>query len=234
MPRDADALLIRKWAESGDVATPESQGLARATGWPVSYSQPGGDTPEREVFNQMFREITAMLAELNTHGVLEWDDAINYDHPALVVGSDDLVYISVQDSLNQDPTTDTGDTYWALLLSGLAASVITSGTFAIARIPSLPASQTTSGEFAVARIPNLSAGKVTSGTLGTARIPNLAASKITSGTFVIARIPDLSAGKITSGTFAYARFPDRIRETYLSDDPPDPSDGNDGDIWLEY
>ena len=115
MPRDSDSLLIRKWAASGDVATPESQGLVRATGWPVSYSQAGGDTPEREVFNQMFREITAMLAELNTHGVLEWDDAISYDHPALVMGTDAAVYVSVQDSLNEDPTTDTGNTYWALL-----------------------------------------------------------------------------------------------------------------------
>ena len=201
MPRDADALLIRKWAESGDVATPESQGLARATGWPVSYSQAGGDTPEREVFNQMFREITAMLAELNTHGVLEWDDAINYDHPALVTGSDDLVYISVQDSLNQDPTTDTGDTYWALLLSGLAASVITSGTFAVARIPDLGANKITSGAFAAVRIPNLSADKITFGTFAVARIPNLSADKITSGTLAAARLPAINAAQVDGFSF---------------------------------
>ena len=41
------------------------------------------------------------------------------------------------------------------------------------------ASDITSGAFATARIPNLAASKITSGTLGTARIPTLAQSKIT-------------------------------------------------------
>ena len=51
-----------------------------------------------------------------------------------------------------------------------AATDITSGTFAAARIPSLAASKITSGTFAAARIPNLSASKITSGTFADARI----------------------------------------------------------------
>lgn len=49
------------------------------------------------------------------------------------------------------------------------------------------ASDITSGTFADARIPNLDAGKITTGTFADARIPSLAASKITSGTFPLAR-----------------------------------------------
>ncbi len=74
-------------------------------------------------------------------------------------------------------------------IGSLAASAITSGTFATARIPSLPVSIITSGTFATARIPNLPASIITSGTFATARIPNLPASIITSGTFSTARLP---------------------------------------------
>ena len=50
------------------------------------------------------------------------------------------------------------------------------------------ASDITSGTLADARIPSLAASKITSGTFADARIPSLAASKITSGTFADARI----------------------------------------------
>ena len=53
-----------------------------------------------------------------------------------------------------------------------AASDVTSGTFATARIPNLAASKITSGTFATARIPDLSASKITSGTLNNARLPS--------------------------------------------------------------
>ena len=53
-----------------------------------------------------------------------------------------------------------------------AASDVTSGTFATARIPSLAASKITSGTFATARIPDLSASKITSGTLSNNRLPD--------------------------------------------------------------
>ena len=112
-PRDNDALQIRKWAATGDVATPESVGIDRAEGWDIQYSTPGGNLPEREVINQVLREISALGDEVNQHGCgLPWDSRISYLHPASVMGSDGMLYQSVQDSTNQDPTTDTSDTYW--------------------------------------------------------------------------------------------------------------------------
>ena len=115
MPRDTDALKIRKWAESGDVATPESQGLDRATGWPANYSQPNGDVPEREVMNQILMELSALGVEVNTHGLLEWDSSIAYAHPAAVMGSDGQPYLSVADSQGVDPVADNGNANWKLL-----------------------------------------------------------------------------------------------------------------------
>ena len=115
MPRDTDALKIRKWAESGDVATPESQGLDRATGWPASYSQPNGDLPKREVLNQLLREPSALGVELNQHGLLEWHSAVSYVHPAVVMGSDGQVYVSVADNAGVDPVSDVTNASWKLL-----------------------------------------------------------------------------------------------------------------------
>ena len=76
MARDSDALRIRKWAATGRVATPESQGLVRSEGWPDSYSESMGDVPKLEVFNQILREITAALVEINEHGLLVWDASV--------------------------------------------------------------------------------------------------------------------------------------------------------------
>ncbi|MDZ4108139.1 MAG: tail fiber protein [Brevundimonas sp.] len=74
---------------------------------------------------------------------------------------------------------------------------ITTGTVALARLPSLPASQTTSGTFDPARIPALDASKIGTGAFDPARIPSLDASKVTSGVFDVARIPNLTTSRIT-------------------------------------
>ena len=112
-PRDNDALQIRKWAATGNVVTPESVGITRAEGWDVQYSTPGGKLPEREVINQLFRELTALGDEVNRRGCgLQWDVRIAYLHPAVVTGSDGALYVSVQANANQDPTADSGNSYW--------------------------------------------------------------------------------------------------------------------------
>lgn len=121
MARDADALrLLTKWASTGDVQTPEDAGLARAAGWPSSYEQNGGDKVSRRVFNQIFRELSGLAVEINRRGILEWDTAIDYVHPAAVLGTNATVYISTADSGpnsggSVDPEGSTGGTRWASL-----------------------------------------------------------------------------------------------------------------------
>ena len=116
MPRDQDVRSIAtKWASSGDVATPESEGIAQAIGFGPTYSQASGDLPPREVVNWVYGIITGLATELNQHGLLEWDATISYAHPALVILPNGNIYLSKQDSLNQDPATDTSETFWERL-----------------------------------------------------------------------------------------------------------------------
>ena len=114
---DAVIKSIAKWAETGDTATPESAGIDRAVGWGAAYSQArtaGGRSPERNVFNRLFYELTAMAVALRDHGgALEWDSQVNYEHPAAVFGSDGNLYLSLSSSSNIDPTATGGSAKWA-------------------------------------------------------------------------------------------------------------------------
>ena len=117
MPRDADSLKIEKWAATGNVVDPATEGIDRAEGWGIDYSTPGGKVPTREGHNEIWREITALAVEVNRHGCgLEWNAAVNYLHPALVTSTDGNFYVSQQGSnLNHDPVNDDG-TWWTRLV----------------------------------------------------------------------------------------------------------------------
>ena len=114
MARDPDALLIEKWAASGGVQDPEAAGIDRETGWDATYSQPGGPALERAVLNELIREISALGVDINQHGLLEWHSSVSYLHPAMVMGSDGKLYVSVYHSTGVDPVSDTGNTAWEL------------------------------------------------------------------------------------------------------------------------
>ena len=115
MSRDQDSLKIEKWAATGNVADPSTEGIDRAEGWGIEYAMPGGKVPAREVWNQWMRELTALGDEVNRHGCgLPWDATISYLHPALVTGADGKFYLSVADSTNVDPVNDTARTSWRL------------------------------------------------------------------------------------------------------------------------
>ena len=146
--RDSDALQLAeasaKWGATGDVASPESVGITRTEGYGPTYSQPGGDLPEREVFNQILRELTALAVELNQHGILPWDGSIPYIHPAMVWGSNDLLYASVRNSTGVDPTTDTTEADWVRYRPATTPTVDFSnltGTAALNQLPTIPTSK---------------------------------------------------------------------------------------------
>lgn len=110
MARDSDSLLNEKWADGGDTSTPESEGLDRNEGWDISFSTPGGPAPQRTVYNELFKEITAMLVEINSKGgFLDYDSTtINYVVGAGVKGSDNVLYFATAvngpATVTKDPT----------------------------------------------------------------------------------------------------------------------------------
>lgn len=133
--RDQESLKIRRWAETGDRTNPDdpslSPALERTTGWPLLFEQIGGQGPRRRVFNQIIREMTGMLVELNEHGgILDWDVSIAYVHPALVWRGE-TVYLSRRNNIGQDPETAVADWQpWGLhpLVSAAADQVNTGAT----------------------------------------------------------------------------------------------------------
>ena len=115
--------LVEIWganAAASNFATPADEGFQIADAFPVSYSTPMGDVPPAELFNWAWRIFTAITAELNTRGLFEWDAGLSYVHPAAVLGSDALIYVSVRDNTGVDPTTDTSNSDW--MPSGVALS----------------------------------------------------------------------------------------------------------------
>ena len=118
MPRDAEALKMALWADTGERQTPEEAGFSRQSGWPVAYEQIGTEKfPERLVFNQLLRELTGLFLEMIAYGVLSWDDGTNYSHHAFALGSDGSIHRTLRDSGPDveggavDPTTPNNDAW---------------------------------------------------------------------------------------------------------------------------
>jgi hypothetical protein len=92
MARDADGIFdsTDKWADSGSTGVPP---FARTAGWGLTYSQEGGDTPERLVFNLLFLELFALGIDINKMGsALEYNATIDYVVGASVFGTDGILY----------------------------------------------------------------------------------------------------------------------------------------------
>ena len=88
MALDPEILKIRKWGDTGDRTDPDDSSLtpalSRSTGWPSSFSASDGNNPRRRVFNQLFRELTGLAADVRDQGVLGWDALVDYDQYAIV------------------------------------------------------------------------------------------------------------------------------------------------------
>ena len=222
MARDTDALKIEKWAATGDVEDPEDGGIDRSIGWDISHSQPGGSLPKREHFNELHREVTALGVEVNVHGAgLEWDSSISYEHPALVTGSDALFYVSVQDSTNVDPVTDSGESHWKLLnTSPPNASTTERGIVELAT-----GAEVATGTDATRAITPA----------GLASKPAIAASATERGIVELATNSEVATGTDATRAITPAGLASLgYRRVTVSDSAPTSSDGSNGDVWLEY
>ncbi len=97
-----------QWASGGAIVTPSDVKIQ--TGWTA-------EVPPFQWENYLQNRQDNAILHLFQKGISEWDAASNYYFTAsgtrsYVQGSDGLIYVAVQDSVGQNPTTDLSDTYW--------------------------------------------------------------------------------------------------------------------------
>lgn len=96
------------WASAGDVIAPSDSKIA--TGWQV-------EIPPRQFFNYIDQKQDAAIAHINQHGIPVWDNVTEYQYSlsgtkSICMGSDGTIYRAKQVNGNQNPVTDTSNTYW--------------------------------------------------------------------------------------------------------------------------
>lgn len=100
------------WAASGAVIAPPDDKYA--LGWIV-------EAPPHQTENYLNRKHDTALAYINQHGIPQWDSTTPYiASKSWVQGSNGTIYFAKQDSINQNPITDTTEVYWSLVLQGTA------------------------------------------------------------------------------------------------------------------
>ena len=123
MDAEAKKMLTGIWASgpTADREDPSEYGITRNRGWGVAYEQVGsGLEPEREVYNQKFREVEGAFREkMRMGGCMRWDGDVNYYQWARTIGSDGnkyycLVATGPAHGNIQDPTLDAAQAVWRL------------------------------------------------------------------------------------------------------------------------
>jgi hypothetical protein len=104
------------WASAGDVLAPSDSKIA--TGWSV-------EIPPRQWFNYIDHKQDAAIAHINQHGIAVWDNTTEYQYSvsgtkSICMGSDGTIYRAKQVSVNQNPVTDTTDTYWEIAFANVS------------------------------------------------------------------------------------------------------------------
>ena len=85
MARDSEAIKVTKgWGIDSPANRSAIPDAFRGTGYPSTYSDPGGDTPSRERLNQILCELSSGAAEINAVGIPEWSALLNYERHACV------------------------------------------------------------------------------------------------------------------------------------------------------
>ena len=99
-----------QWASSGASVAPSNTKIQ--TGWTA-------EVPPFQWENFLQNRQDNAILHLFQKGISEWDASSNYYFTAAgvrsyVQGSNGSIYVAVADSLNQNPVTDTSNTYWDL------------------------------------------------------------------------------------------------------------------------
>jgi len=104
------------WASAGDVLAPSDSKIS--TGWAV-------EIPPRQWFNYIDNKQDQAIAHINQHGIAVWDNTTEYQYSvsgtkSICMGSDGTIYRAKQVSINQNPVTDTTDTYWEIAFANVS------------------------------------------------------------------------------------------------------------------
>ncbi len=102
--------LNKIWASAGAILTPDDSKVA--LGWIV-------EAPAHQTENYLNNKHDKALAYLNQHGVVQWDSTTEYHaNKSWVQGSNGSLYYAKQTHTNQNPVSDTTETFWNLVLQG--------------------------------------------------------------------------------------------------------------------
>ena len=118
-------------AENGDkneipqTAAQDKGGLSYSSGFPYITQVPieaGGVAPDRKDFNGIFNEISQHLFFLQNGGRYQWQDTLDYETGAVVLGSNGILYKALQNSgVNfggaKDPTIPKNVQFWEKIQS---------------------------------------------------------------------------------------------------------------------
>lgn len=108
------------WASGGSKVAPSD--VKVQTGWTA-------EVPPFQWENWSQNRQDDAILHLFQKGISEWDTLSDYYFTAAgvrsyVQGSDGQIYVAVQDSIGQNPVTDTSNTYWRLAFNNQGASRI--------------------------------------------------------------------------------------------------------------
>lgn len=109
-----------QWSSGGAIVAPSNVKIQ--TGWTA-------EVPPFQWENYLQNRQDNAILHLFQKGISEWDAASNYYFTtsgvrSYVQGSDGQIYVAVADSLNNNPTTDTTNTYWKLAFSDQSGSTV--------------------------------------------------------------------------------------------------------------
>lgn len=117
------------WANTGDVVTPSDVKIS--TGWVE-------EIPPHEYENFVQNKQDLAIAHINQHGIAVWDAVTEYQAgKSYVTGSNGIIYLCVTTNTNNNPVTDSSNTYWVDYQATGMIVLTSSQTWTVPKILSL-------------------------------------------------------------------------------------------------